>query len=51
MKKRLSLQDKAVLALKKAVLDVIKRHQKTDRPLAIWQNGKVIKMPASHIQN
>lgn len=44
MKKRLSLQDKAVLALKKAVREVIERHRKANRPLAVWQNGKVIKI-------
>ena len=49
MKKRLSLQDKAVLALKKAVREVIERHRKTRRPLAVWQNGKVVKMPPFRI--
>ena len=48
MKKRLLLQDKAVLALKKAVREVVEHHRKTGRPLAVWQNGKVVKMPASH---
>ena len=48
MKKRLSLQDKAVLALKKAVREVVERHRKTGRPLAVWQDGKVSKIPASH---
>jgi hypothetical protein len=42
MKKRMSLQDKAEAAMKAAVRDVIKRHKKTGRPLAIWQDGKVV---------
>ena len=51
MKKHLSLQDKAMLALKKAVGEVVKRHRKTGRPLAVWQNGKVVKVPPSHIRH
>ena len=42
MKKRSSLQDKAMLALKKAVKEVIKRHKETGRPLAVWKNGKTV---------
>ncbi len=42
MKKRMSLQDKAEAALKKAVRVVVERHKKTGRPLPIWQNGKVV---------
>jgi len=42
MKKRMSLQDKAEEALKKAVRAVVERHKKTGRPLAVWQNGKVV---------
>lgn len=49
MKKRLSLQDKAELALKKAVREVIKRHKENGRPLAIWRNGKVVKVSASRL--
>lgn len=41
MKRRLTLQDKAFIALKKAVREVVERHKKTGRPLAVWQNGKV----------
>ena len=41
MKIRRSLQDKAELALKEAVKEVVERHKKTGRPLAIWENGKV----------
>lgn len=42
MKKRMSLQDKAEAALKKAVRGVVERHKKTGRPLAIWENGKTV---------
>jgi hypothetical protein len=42
MKRRMSLQDKAFVALKKAVRNVVERHKKTGRSLAVWQNGKVV---------
>lgn len=42
MKRRMSLQDKAEAALKKAVRGVIARHKKTGRPLAIWKDGKAV---------
>jgi len=42
MKKRLSIQDKAELAMKAAVRKVIADHKKTGRPLAIWKNGKAV---------
>ncbi len=42
MKKRMSLQDKAEAALKKAVRRVVERHKKTGRPLAVWENGKTV---------
>ena len=41
MKKRLTIQDKAELAIKEAVKGVVKRHKKSGRPLAIWEDGKV----------
>lgn len=44
MKKRLSLQDKALLALKKAVRGVVERHKETGRPLTVWQNGKLVRL-------
>ena len=36
MKKRLSLQDKALLAMREAVREVIERHRKLKLPLAVW---------------
>ena len=47
MKKRLSLHDKAFLALKEAVREVVEHHRQTGRPLAIWRNGKVVKISAN----
>jgi hypothetical protein len=50
MKKRLSLQDKAELALKKAVREVVRRHKKTGRSLAVWKDGKAIRISASSVR-
>ena len=36
MKKRLTLQDKALLAMREAVKEVIERHRKLKLPLAVW---------------
>ncbi|MDP2652748.1 MAG: hypothetical protein Q8Q08_01830 [Candidatus Omnitrophota bacterium] len=44
MKKRLSIQDKAEIALKRAVREVVERHKKTGRPLVVWKNGKVARI-------
>ncbi|MBU1006768.1 MAG: hypothetical protein KKH08_04165 [Candidatus Omnitrophica bacterium] len=48
-KKRLSLQDKAYKAMKEAVHEVVKRHERTGRPLAIWQNGRVVRVSAKQV--
>ena len=47
MKKRLTLHDKAFMALKEAVREVVEHHRQTGRPLAIWRNGKVVKVSAA----
>jgi hypothetical protein len=44
MKKRLTLHDKAKLALKEAVKEVYKRAKKNRRPLAVWKDGKVVQI-------
>ena len=44
MKKRMSLQDKAEAALKKAVRQVVERHKKTGRSLAVWKDGKTVRI-------
>ena len=36
------IQEKALRALKKAVKGVVARHKKTGRPIAVWENGKVV---------
>jgi len=46
MKKRRTLSEKAFLALKEAVREVVRRHRETGRPLAVWRNGKAVWVPA-----
>ena len=46
MKKRMTLQDKAEAAMKKAVKKVVAQHKKDGIPLAVWENGKVKKVTA-----
>lgn len=50
MKKRMSLQDKAEAALKKAVRGVVEQHKKTGRPLAVWENGKTVHISPNTIK-
>lgn len=42
-----TLQEKALKALKEAVHDVVEEHRRTGRPLAVWRNGKVLKLSAN----
>ncbi|MBI4802538.1 MAG: hypothetical protein HY796_08450 [Elusimicrobia bacterium] len=44
MKKRLTLQDKAWLAMKSAVRKVVAEHKKTGRPPAVWKNGRAVRI-------
>jgi len=50
VKKRMSLQDKADAAIKKAVKIVIQQHKKSGRPLAIWKNGRTVLVSANKIR-
>jgi CubicO group peptidase (beta-lactamase class C family) len=50
MKKRMSLQDKAEAALKKAVRQVVERHRKTGRTLAVWKNGRVVRISPNSVK-
>lgn len=50
MKKRMSLQDKAEAALKKAVRNVVERHKKTGRSLAVWANGKTVRISPNAVK-
>jgi hypothetical protein len=49
-KKRLSLQDKAELAMKEAIKEVVARHKKSGRPLTTWKDGKVVRVSADSIK-
>ncbi len=42
MKKRLTLHDKAKLAIKEAVKEVYEQAKKDKQPLAVWKDGKVV---------
>lgn len=44
-----SVQLKAEKALKKAVANVIRDHQRTGDPVVIWSDGKVKRVPASRL--
>ncbi len=44
MTNRKTLQDKALLALRQAVKGVVESHRKSGRPLAVWEDGKVIRV-------
>lgn len=46
----MSLQDKAEAALKKAVWGVVMRHKKTGRPLAVWENGKTVRISPNTVR-
>jgi len=48
--KRMSLQDKAEAALKKAVRQVVMRNKKTGRPLAVWNNGKTVHISPNSVK-
>ena len=50
MKARKSLQDKAEIALKQAIKKVVENHKKSGRPLAIWKNGKTVRISPDKIQ-
>ncbi len=39
-KKRMSLHDKAVMAMTEAIKDVIEEHRKAKVPLAVWDRKK-----------
>ena len=50
MKKRMSLHEKAEAALKEAVRGVVERHKKTGRPLAVWENGRTVRISANSVR-
>lgn len=42
-----TLQLKAIKALKEAVRGVVEEHRRSGRRLAVWRNGRVVKISAS----
>ncbi len=49
MKRDITIQDKAKLAMKSAIRQVVQEHKKSGRPLAVWKDGKVVKIPSSKL--
>ena len=47
MRKRLTLHEKAEIAMKEAVKKVVAQHKKDGRPLEVWEDGKVKKVEAN----
>ena len=41
-KKKLNIGEKAELAMREAVSEVILEHRRTKTPLVIWKNNKVV---------
>jgi len=48
--KNMSLGEKAEEALKKAVARVVEEHRKSGEPLAVWRDGKVVRVPADQLR-
>jgi hypothetical protein len=48
--KNMSLGDMAEEALKKAVARVVEEHRKSGEPLAVWRDGKVVRVPADQLK-
>ena len=46
----LSLAYRAEEALRKAVAEAIAEHRRNGVPIAIWRNGKVVRIPADQIE-
>jgi hypothetical protein len=49
-RENMSLGDLAEEALKKAVARVVEEHRKSGEPLAVWRDGKVVRVPADQLQ-
>lgn len=46
--KESTLTKKAVAAMERAVRNVVDDHKRRKRPLAVWQDGKVVMLPPEH---
>lgn len=44
-----SLSVKAEKAMKRAFRQVLEEHQRLGRPVALWREGKVVRIPASRL--
>ena len=49
MKKEITIQDKAELAMKSAIRQVVEEHKKSGRHLAVWKNGKTVRISANKL--
>lgn len=48
--KDLPLDVRAEMALKEAVADAIAEHKRMGRPIVVWRDGKVVKIPPEEIK-
>jgi hypothetical protein len=48
--KSLTLEQKALLAMQEAIIDLIKERRKTGVPLCVIKNGKVVKVSAKKVR-
>jgi len=48
---KVSLEEMALKALKEAVSEAIKDHEKTGDPIVIYRNGKIAKVSAKDFKN
>ncbi len=48
--RNLAIHKKAEKALREAVGKVVAQHKKSGIPLAIWKDGKVVKIQAKHLR-
>jgi len=46
----MSLSDMADETLRKAVARAVEEHRKSGEPLAVWRDGKVVRVPADQLQ-
>lgn len=46
--KEKTLTEKAVGAMESAIRKVVDDHKRRNRPLAVWQDGKVVMLPPEH---
>jgi len=47
--KEQTLTQKAVAAMESAIRKVVADHKRRNRPLAVWQDGKVVMLPPQNV--